>query len=69
MQNIKRQGAVAYGSDSQFNTNSSYVIWHNVRDYGATGEFFCRFPFSRFFASSAESVYYRYMCISPEHAL
>lgn len=29
---IKRQGKVAYGF------NSSYVIWRNVKDYGAMGE-------------------------------
>ena len=31
MSQIRRQGKVAYG-------NSSFVIWRNVRDYGARGD-------------------------------
>jgi hypothetical protein len=32
MSEITRQGKVAYG------TNSSYVVWRNVLDYGAKGQ-------------------------------
>lgn len=32
MSQIKRQGKVAYG------TNSSYILWRNVKDYGAKGD-------------------------------
>ena len=32
MSQIKRQGKIAYG------TNSSYVLWRNVQDYGAKGD-------------------------------
>ncbi|KAK4998198.1 hypothetical protein LTR66_002539 [Elasticomyces elasticus] len=32
MSQIKRQGKVAYGA------NSSYILWRNVRDYGAKGD-------------------------------
>lgn len=39
VQNIQRRGTIPYGEYSKFNktANSNYVIFRNVKDYGAVG--------------------------------